>query len=169
MKRSACLRQHTQWHWHLDEVFFKISGVQHYLWRAVDHEGEVLECFVTKKRNKLAVVRFLKEAMKLYGPPQMVVTDRLRSYRAAMRDIGNQDRQNTEQYASNQAENSHRPFRRREYSMTRFRKTSTLQKSVSILASVYNHSNYQRHLESRTRFKSMRDASLTQWRELAVT
>ncbi|GHB05009.1 hypothetical protein GCM10009069_29440 [Algimonas arctica] len=83
-----------------------------------------------------------------------------------MRDIGNQGRQNTEQYANNRAENSHRPFRRREHAMTRFRQTSTLQKFVSIQASVYNHYNHQGHLESRTRFKAMRDASLSEWRDL---
>jgi len=146
----------------------KINGVQHYLWRAVDLEGEVLECFVTRKRDKLAALRFLKKAMRRYGPPQMVVTDKLRSYGAAMRDIGNQSLQNTEQYANNRAEYSHRPFRRREYAMTRFRRTSALQKFVSTHASIYNHFNHQRHLESRIRFKAMRDASLIEWRELVV-
>jgi len=148
-KRSAYLRRHIQWQWHLDEIFVKINGVQHYLWRAVDHEGEVLECFVTKKRDKLAALRFLKKAMKRYGPPQMVVTDKLRSYGAAMRDIGNQSRLNIEQYANNRAENSHRPFRLQERAMTRFRRASTLQKFVLTHASVYNHFNHQRHLESR--------------------
>ena len=86
------MRQVTQWQWHLDEVFVKINGVQHYLWRAVDHEGEVLESFVTKRRNKKAALKFLKKAMKRYGNPQTIVTDRHPSYRAAMKDIGNQDR-----------------------------------------------------------------------------
>ena len=167
-KRSIYLRQHTQWKWHLDEVFVKINGVQHYLWRAVDHEGEVLECYVTKKRDKLAALRFLKKAMKRFGSPLMVVTDKLRSYGAAMREIGSQERQNTEQYANNRAENSHRPFRRLERAMTRFRQTSTLQKFTSIHASIYNHFNHQRHLEGRSRFKAMRDASLAEWRELIV-
>jgi putative transposase len=142
-RRSAYLRQHTQWQWHLDEVFVKINGVQHYLWRAVDHEGEVLECFVTKKRDKLAALQFLKMAMKRYGPPRMIVTDKLGSHGAAMRDIGNSDCQNTNQYANNRAENSHRPFRRRERAMTRFRRTSTLQKFTSTHASIYNHFNHQ--------------------------
>jgi len=168
-KRSAYLREHTQWQWHLDAVFVKINGIQHYLWRAVDHEGEVLECFVTRKRDKLAALRFLKKAMRRYGPPRRVVTDKLRSYGAAMREIGNQDRQNTEQYANNRAENSHRPFRRGEHAMTRFRKTSTLQKFTSTHASIYNHFNHQRHLESRARFKSLRDASLAEWRELSAS
>lgn len=166
VKRSAKLRQHTQWPWHLDEVFVKINGVQHYLWRAVDHEGEVLECFVTKKRDKLAALKFLKKAMKRYGSPRIVVTEQLRSYGAAMRDIGNQDRQITEQYANNRAENSHIPFRRKERSMTQFRRPATLQKFTSTQSSVYNHFNHYRHLENRTRFKEMCDASLPEWREL---
>ncbi|WP_189499731.1 DDE-type integrase/transposase/recombinase, partial [Algimonas arctica] len=131
-------------------------------------KGEVLECFVTKKRDKLAALRFLKKAMKRYGPPQTTVTDRLRSYGAAMCDIGNQDRQNTDQYANNRAENSHLPFRRRARGMTRFRRPATLQKFVSTHASVYNHFNHQRHLESRARFKTMRDVSLMEWRQLVV-
>lgn len=88
----------------------KINRTQHYLWRAVDHEGEVLECVVNRKRDKLAALRFLKKAMKRYGPPRVIVTDKLRSYGAAMRDIGNYDGQKTEQYANNRAEDSHRPF-----------------------------------------------------------
>ena len=92
-KRASYMRQHTQWQWHLDEVFVRINGVQHYLWRAVDHEGEVLESYVTKTRDKPAALRFLKKAMKRYGSPRAVITDRLRSYGAAMKEIGIVDRQ----------------------------------------------------------------------------
>ena len=84
-RRANYLRQFTQWH--LDEVFVKINGVQHYLWRAVDHEGEVLESFLTKKRNKAAALTFLKKAMKRYGNPQVIVTDKCPSYPAAMKEI----------------------------------------------------------------------------------
>ena len=94
-KRSASMLGFPQWRWHLDEVFVRISGETHYLWRAVDHEGEVLEAFVTKTRDRKAALRFLKKAMKRYGRPQVIVTDRLRSYRAAMREIGNEARQKT--------------------------------------------------------------------------
>lgn len=79
-KRASYMRQHTQWRWHLDEVFVRINGVQHHLWRAVDHEGEVLESYVTKTRDYPAALRFLKKAMKRYGLPKAVITDRLRSY-----------------------------------------------------------------------------------------
>lgn len=146
----------------------KINGTQHYLRRAVDHEGEVLECYVAKKRDKLAGLRFLKKAIKRYGPPRIVMTDKLRSYGSAMRDIGNRGRQITEQYANNRAENSHQPFRQQERAMTRFRRASTLQKYVSVHASAYNHFNHQRHLESRTRFKALRNASLVEWRQLTA-
>ena len=102
--RSASLRGSTQWRWHLDEVFVRINGETHYLWRAVDHEGEILETFVTKRRNRKAALRFLKRAMKRYGNPQEVVTDRLRSYHAAMKEIGNDARQTTGRWLNNRAE-----------------------------------------------------------------
>jgi putative transposase len=92
-KRSASMRAHTQWRWHLDEVFVKINGELHYLWRAVDHEGEVLEAYVTKRRDRHAALRFSRKTVKRYGNPDMVVTDRLKSYNAAMKRIGNAGRQ----------------------------------------------------------------------------
>ena len=79
-RRVRSLRQFPQWRWHLDEVFVRINGETYYLWRAVDHEGEVLEAFVTKKRDRNAALRFLRKAMKRYGRPKVMVTDRLRSY-----------------------------------------------------------------------------------------
>ena len=130
--RSAVMRKLPQWRWHLDEVFVRINGETHYLWRAVDHEGEVLEAFVTKKRDRKAAMRFLKKAMKRYGNPLEVVTDRLRSYRAAMRVIGNVARQTTGRWLNNRAENSHQPFRRRERAMAKFRNAKSLQKFASI-------------------------------------
>ena len=82
-RRSASMRGMPQWRWHVDEVFVRMNGEIYYLWQAVDHEGEVLEAFVTKKRDLNAAMRFLKRAMKPYGRPRVIVTDRLRSYRAA--------------------------------------------------------------------------------------
>lgn len=160
------MRQHTQWQWHLDEVFVKINGVQHYLWRAVDHEGEVLESYVTKTRDKRAALTFLKKAMKRYGAPRLVITDRLRSYGAAMKEIGNEDRQEVGRHLNNRAENSHLPFLRRERAMSRFRRMSNLQKFVSTLASFHNHFNLDRHINPRSTFKSMRNATLSEWRQL---
>jgi putative transposase len=165
-KRASYMRQTPQWQWHLDEIFVKINGVQHYLWRAVDHEGEVLESFVTKKRDKASALKFLRKAMKRYGNPQTVVTDRCPSYRAAMKTIGNQDRQEVGRHKNNRAKNSHLPFRRRERAMSRFRRMSNLQKFVSTHASLHNHFNLDRHINRRKTFKTQRDAALLQWREL---
>ena len=148
-KRSAQMRGGPQWRWHLDEVFVRINGEVHYLWRAVDHEGEVLEAFVTKRRNRKAALIFLRKAMKRYGGPKIIVTDRLRSYRAAMREIGNEAYQETGRWLNNRAENSHQPFRRRERAMARFRSSKSLQKFASIHASVHNHFNQERNFNSR--------------------
>ncbi len=165
-KRAAFTRSHTQWRWHMDEVFVRINGEIHYLWRAVDHEGEVLEAFVTKKRDRWAALKFLKKTMKRYGRPKAVVTDLLRSYRAAMRIIGNENTQETGQWLNNRAENSHLPFRRREKAMLKFRSTKSLQKFVSIHSSVRNHFSNDRHLNHRTTFKVDRAAALAEWRQL---
>ncbi len=146
-KQRVHRRSYSQWRWHLDEVFVRINGETHYLWRAVDHEGEVLETFVTKKRDREAALRFLKKAMKI---------------------IGNTERQETEHWLNNRAENSHQPFRRRERAMTKFRSPATLQKFVSVHASVHNHFNKDRHLECRENFKAYRSAALAEWRQLAA-
>ena len=144
----------------------KINGVQHYLWRAVDHEGEVLESYVTKTRDKQAALKFLKKVMKRYGAPDLVITDRLRLHGAAMNEIGNQDRQEVGRHLNNRAENSHLPFRRRERAMWRFRRMSNLQRFVSTHASFHNHFNLDRHINHRQTFKSMRNAALSEWRQL---
>jgi putative transposase len=145
-------------------LYVKINGEMHYLWRAVDHEGEVLESFVTKQRDKAAALKFIKKALKRHGRPQAIVTDRLRSYGAAMKEIGNADRQETGRRLNNRAENSHLPFRRRERAMNRFRRMKTLQKFVSVHASVHNHFSQERHLVSRKIYRERRSAALAEWR-----
>ncbi len=167
-KRSASMRTHIPWRWHLDEVFVRINGATYYLWRAVDHEGEVLEAFVTKRRDRDAALRFLRKAMKRYGRPEIIVTDKLRSYRAAMKVIGNEARQETGRRLNNRAENSHQPFRRRERAMAKFRSAKSLQKFASIHSSVHNHFNQERHLYNRKNFKLKRSAALVEWRQLAA-
>src|SRR5665811_1759028 len=127
-QRVSYMRGYRHWRWHLDEVYVKINGEMHYLWRAVDHEGEVLESYVTKRRDRRAALKFLKRTMKRYGRPRSIVTDRLRSYRAAMNVIGNAADQTCGRWLNNRAENSHQPFRRRERAMQRFRAVRTLQK-----------------------------------------
>ena len=167
-KRRIRHGSYSLWRWHLDEVFVRINGKTHYLWRAVDHEGEVLEVLATKRRDRRAALEFLKQAMKRYGRPASIVTDRLRSYGAAMKDIGVEDRQLCGQWLNNRAENSHQPFRRREGAMARFRDIKTLQKLASVHASIHNHFNHQRHLNRRDIFKQARAAALVEWQQLAA-
>ena len=142
----------------------KINGETHYLWRAINHEGEVLESYVFKRRDRKAALKFLRKTMKRFAPPHAIVTDLLRSYGAAMKVMGNSDRQETGRWLNNRAENSHLPFRRRERAMLRFRRTGTLQKFVSVHASVHNHFNQERHHYSRNNFKLNRTAALAEWR-----
>ena len=138
-KRRIKGRNYSNWRWHLDEVFVRINGERHYLWRAVDNEGEVLEAYVTKRRDRRAALTFLKRTMKRYGAPWSIVTDRLRSYRAAMNVLGNAGRQDCGRWLNNRAENSHLPLRRREGAMARFRDIKTLQKFAAVHASIHNH------------------------------
>ena len=167
-KRRIHHRSFSQWRWHLDEVFVRINGETHYLWRAVDHEGEVLEVFATKRRDRRAALNFLKRTMKRYGRPRSIVTDRLRSYRSAMKVIGNTTSQECGRWLNNRAENSHQPFRRRERAMARFRDVKTLQKFAAAHASIHNHFNQERHLYNRRNFKLNRATALAEWRHLAV-
>src|ERR1700690_712382 len=167
-RRVAHMRAYPQWRWHLDEVFVKINGKLCYLWRAVDHEGEVLEAVVTAKRDKDAALKLLKRLMKKYGRPQSIVTDRLRAYSAAMKEIGAADRHEVGGRLNNRAENSHQPFRRRERAMQRFRSVKTLQKFSSVHAQVHNHFNQERHLITRQVYKQRRSMALAEWRALAA-
>ena len=162
------MRGFSHWRWHLDEVFVKINGERHYLSRAVDHEGEVLESYVTKKRDKAAALKFLTKALKRHGRAEKIVTDGLRSYPAAMRDMGNLDRREMGRWLNNRAENSHLPFRRRERAMLRFRRMKSLQKFASVHASLHNHFNSERHLVDRETYKARRPVALAEWQSLAV-
>jgi putative transposase len=146
-KRRVHHRHYSLWGWNLDEVFVRINGKTHYLWRAVDHEGEVLEVYVT---------------------PRAIVTDRLGSYGAVMKVIGNSGRQVCGRWLNNRAENSHQPFRRREGAMAKFRDIKTLQKFASAHASIHNHFNHDRHLNRREIFKQNRSAALAEWRQMAA-
>ena len=167
-KRRVQHQSFSQWRWHLDEVFVRINGETHYLWRAADHEGEVLEVFATKRRDRRAALNFLKRTMKRYGRPRSIVTDRLRSYRSPMKVIGYTTSQECGRWLNNRAENSHQPFRRREKAMARFREVKTLQKFAAAHASIHNHFNQDRHLNSLETFKQNRAAALAEWRQLAA-
>ena len=113
IKRQRISRMHgfRQWRWHLDEMYVKLNGEMVYLWRAVDQEGEILESFVSKTRDKKAALRFMKKALRRHGPPEAITTDGLRSYKAAMDDLGNREKQEIGRWANNRVENSHLPFR----------------------------------------------------------
>ena len=157
------MRGIRHWHWHLDEVYVKINGEMHYLWRAVDHEGEVLESYVTRTRDKKAALAFMKKALRRHGSPEAITTEGLRSYKVAMHELGNAEKQEVGRYANNRVENSHLPFRRRERAMLRFRQMRCLQKFASVHANVHNHFNLERHLISRQDYKLRRSAALAEW------
>ncbi len=165
-KRSRAMRRFTQWRWHLDEVHVKIAGETYYLWGAIDREGEVLEAYVTKTRDKAAVLKFLKKAMKRYGNPKAIVTDGLASYGAAMKDIGNHEKQQTGRYRNSRIESSHLSFRRRERAMLKFRRKRNLQKFAAMHASVHNHFSLDCQSSSRSVFKADRETALQEWRAL---
>ena len=167
-QRVSRMKGSTHWRWHLDEVFVKINGETHYLWRAVDHEGEILESYVTKKRDKSAALRFFKKALKRHGRPVAIVTDGLRSYRAATVELGCEDRREMGRWLNNRVENSHLPFRRRERVMQRFRRMKSLQKFASVHANFHNHFDAQRHLINRQTYKAARSAALAEWHNLAT-
>jgi len=165
-QRISRMRGYPQWRWHVDEVFVKINGERHYLWRAVDHEGEVLESYVTKRRDKKAALRFFKKALKRHGKAEAIVTDGLKSYPAALRELGIEERGEMGRWLNNRAENSHLPFRRRERAMLRFRQMKSLQKFASVHANVHNHFNSDRHLIDRQTYKVKRSAALAEWQNL---
>jgi putative transposase len=149
-------------------MYVKLNGEMAYLWRAVDHEGEVLESYVTKKRDKSAALAFMKKALKRHGKAETIVTDGLKSYPAAMKELGNLDRREMGRWLNNRAENSHLPFRRRELAMLRFRQMKSLQKFASVHASIHNHFNSERHLIDRETYKARRSAALAEWQILAA-
>jgi putative transposase len=162
------MRGFRHWKWHLDEMYVKLNGEMVYLWRAVDHEGEVLESYVTRSRDKAAALRFMKKALKRHGSPEAIRTDGLSSYRPAMKELGCADKQEVGRWSNNRVENSHLPFRRRERAMLRFRQMKSLQKFSSVHARFHNHFALERHLVSRHEYKIRRSAALAEWQSLVI-
>ena len=121
---------------------------------------------MTRTRDKAAALRFMKKALKRHGSPEAITTDGLRSYKAAMAELGNQEKQEIGRWANNRVENSHLPFRRRERAMQRFRRLKSLQKFASVHANVHNHFNSERHLVDRTTYKTRRSAAFAEWQNL---
>ena len=155
-------KPHTTWH--LDEVYLKIDGRLVYLWRAVDAEGEVLDVLVQSKRNKHAAMKLMRKLLRKYGVvPDRIITDDLRSYRAAARDLGIEKRHERGRWRNNRADNSHQPTRRRERKMQGFKSTGSAQRFLSNHAAVYNTFNVQRHLTSASTHRAFRASAMSAW------
>jgi putative transposase len=150
--------------WHLDEMVVRIAGERMYLWRAVDHEGEVLDMLVQRRRDCRAAMRLMRKLLKKQGfAPKLLVTDKLRSYAAAFRRLHEQGRRR-----KNRAENSHQAVRRRERKIQRFKSARSAQRFLSMHAVVHNTFNLQRHLVSRSTLRIFRAEAANQWQNAAA-
>jgi len=150
--------------WHLDEAVVVIGGKRLFLWRAVDSEGEVLDLLVQRRRDKAAAATFLRKLLKKQGyAPDVIVTDRLRSYAAAKAQTGLSAHHEHGLRKNNRAENSHQPTRRREHKMQRFKSPGSAQRFLAAHAAVYNTFNLQRHLISRRTLRRFRANAMEQW------
>src|SRR5919201_3113855 len=152
-------------YWHLDEMVARIAGETVYLWRAVDHEGEVLDVLVQRRRDKRAALKLMRKLLKKQGfAPAVVVTGKLRSYGAAFAELGLTARHEQGLRKNNRAEVSHQPVRRREHKMQRFKSPGSAQRFLSLHAAVQNTFHLQRHLISRRTLRRFRAAAMEQWR-----
>ena len=148
----------------LDEVFVKINGKQHYLWRAVDQDGEVVDVYLQPRRNGATAKRFFKRILKRHGgETRSIVTDKLKSYGVAHRELIPDATHNTEQYANNRAEQSHEATRVRERVMGRFKSVRQAQNFLDIHAAVSNHFNLGRHLVSAHHYRDLREGAFKNW------
>ncbi len=149
---------------YIDEVFVKINGKQHYLWRAVDQDGEVVDVYLQAKRDGAAAKRFFRRLIKSQqGEPRKIVTDKLRSYGVAHREVIPEAIHVTDQYANNRAEQSHEATRVRERGMRRFKSTSQAQRFLGAHAAVYNLFNLGRHLISANHYRDLRISAFSEW------
>src|SRR5215211_7122898 len=152
--------------WHLDEVFLKINGKLHYLWRAVDQHGVVLDILVQDRRNATAAKRFFRRLLAgLKYKPKRLVTDGLRSYGVAHRELMPEVKHRSSRYLNNRAENSHRPTRRRERQMQRFKSPEQAQRFLSSHAMIYGHFRPRRHLMTAAQYRSARAEAFRVWRQ----
>src|SRR5438105_3218146 len=151
--------------WHLEEMVVRIAGTQMYLWRSVDHEGEVLDMLVQRRRDKRAALRLMRKLLKKQGfTPKLLTTDKLGSYGAAVRHLRLTCRHEQGLRKNNRAENSHQAVRRRERKMQRFKSARSAQRFLSIHAAVHNTFNLQRHLVSRLTLRILRAEAASEWR-----
>jgi len=160
---------HSNWRWHIDEVFIKINGRQHYLWRAVDQDGEVVDIYLQKRRDGKAAKRFFKRFLrKNKGEPRKIVTDKLRSYGVAHRELIPSSIHDTSQYANNRSELSHQPTRVRERGMRKFKSVVQAQRFLNTHAAVYNLFNLGRHLVSAENYRIFRHRSFASWEKVVA-
>ena len=153
--------------WHLDEVFLKINGVTHYLWRAVDQNGVVLDILVQPKRDRFAAIRFFSKLLRATGrKPRVIITDKLRSYGAAKRVVMPGVAHRQHRYLNNRAENSHQPTRERERRMRRFKSARHAQKFVEVHGIVISHFRPRRHLLSAADYRELRSKRFRIWNEV---
>ena len=152
--------------WHLDEVFIRIQGVQHYLWRAVDQDGVVLDILVQPRRDARSAKRFFRRLLKgLQYVPRVIVTDKLRSYGVAHRQLLPKVEHRQSRYLNNRAENSHRPTRRRERQMQRFKSSGHAQDFLSAHAFIHGHFHPRRHLSTASSYRAIRTEAFSIWQQ----
>jgi len=151
-KRRIRQRSFSLWCWHADEVFVRVNGVRNYLWRALDIKGAALEAFASEGQDRKAALACLRRAIRRYGGPKIIVTNRLASYGAALKSLGIKARQRWGRWPNNRAESSCQVSRRREGVMVRFHNIKTLQRFADVQPAFHNHFNLERHLVSRSIF-----------------
>jgi putative transposase len=148
----------------IDEVFVRIGGVQRYLWRAVDQDGDVVDVYLQKRRDGAAAMRFFKRILKRHrADPRKIVTDKLRSYDVARREIMPDTIHDKSQYANNRAEQSHQPTRVRERGMRKFKSVNQAQRFLGVHSAVYNLFNLGRHLVSAKFYRLLRLRAFATW------
>jgi len=154
---------------YIDEIFVKINGKQHYLWRAVDQDGEVVDVFLQAKRDGTAAKRFFKRLLRSHGgEPRKIVTDKLRSYGVAHRELMPDVIYDNAQYANNRAEQSHEPTRVRERVMRRFKSVRQAQRFLGAHAAIYNLFNHGRHLVRAGHYRNLREGAFAEWSRAAA-
>jgi len=171
-KYAGLLRRRHQGYgdtFYIDEVFVKINGKQRYLWRAMDQDGEVVDVYLQARRDGAAARRFFQRLVKTHGKePRKIVTDKLRSYRVAHREVIPGSIHVTEQYANNRAEQSHEATRVRERGMRRFKSIRQVQRFVTVHAAVYNLFNLGRHLVSARYYRGLRENAFSEWSKVVA-